>query len=112
MIGAHPLIIVRRVHNLHFSSGPLFIGAHRVNHGGRQLEIDVIEVHHIRMHILKHSAHPTLRLNGIDNFERIEQFLQLSRMEIHIGRVAVDPVSHDTPLMFHPEILYLMSSFL
>ena len=105
MIGTYPLIIVGRIHHFYPSARLFLIGADSINHRRGELKIDIIKVHHVRVHVKKHFSHLPFRLERIDNFKGIEQFLQLTRMKIHVGRVKLRPIPHNASDMLHTEIL-------
>ena len=112
MIGTYPLIIVGRIHHFYPSARLFLIGADSINHRRGELKIDIIKVHHVRVHVKKHFSHLPFRLERIDNFKGIEQFLQLTRMKIHVGRVTLRPIPHNASDMLHTEILHLVAPFL
>ena len=52
MVRTYPLIIMGSKHNLYFSAGLLLIVTHRIDYRGRELKINVVQMHHIRLKIL------------------------------------------------------------
>ena len=108
MIRANPLIVMRRVYEPDMLSMPFFICAHSINNRGRQLEINIIQMHHIRMKVFQHAPHLSLRFSGINNAEGIEHFTKSAGMKIHIGCVASQAVAYYPPCMLHAKILHLI----
>ena len=92
-----------------------------INDGWRNLEIDIVQMHYIRMKILQNLPDFSLRIPGINNLKRIRQLTDFPRKASstgaaitkgHVLGVALRTVSDNPSFMLHPEILHLMSHFL
>ncbi len=96
MVRAHPLIVMSRKNNTErfpafFLKSPDFI-----DHGRRNLKIDIVQMHDIRFKILQYFPDFFSRLDRIYDFKRIQELCQSPCVEIHIGSVTFHAVSHDS----------------
>ena len=103
MVGADHLIVVD---GLHHKGPPLFGG---VNDRRRQLEVDVVEMHHIRVKLFQHGGHFAPRLQRVEDFEGIEEPGGGIPPEIHMKGIQARPVAHGVAPVVHAEILHLMA---
>ena len=60
--------------------------------------------------IVQNKAQLFPSLGGVDGLDRVGQLCQFgATVEIHIGCVSINSVSHTAPLMLHAEILDFMA---
>ena len=67
----------------------------------------------IRLEVVQHQPQLLPSLTAVNRLDRVGQLGQLAAaVEVHIGRVSIDPVAHAAAFMLHTEVLYLVTVLL
>ena len=75
-----------------------------------QLVVEIVQVADIRLEVIQHQPQLLPGLAAVNGLDRVSQLRQLAAaVEIHIGRISIDPVANTAAFMVHTEELDLVT---